>query len=95
MSHSLLLGLLAVLAALCELLLLYVYIGCINLLAVLIRIASRLDPSGYGDLRPLSEILLSELSALAERHARDKICRLLSVLMPARSVYCQSITGDG
>lgn len=95
MSRSLLLGLLAVLAALCELLLLYVDVGRVNLLTVLIRIASRLDSSGYGDLRPLSEILLGELSALSERYARDKICRLLSVLVPARSVYCESITGDG
>lgn len=80
MSRSLLslwlslLHLLAVLAALCELLLLYVYIRCINLLAVLVRIAARLEPSGYGHLHSLSEILARELSALAERYARDKIC---------------------
>lgn len=97
MSRSLLwclLHLLAVLAALCELLLFYVDVGRVNLAAVLIRIAARLEPSGYGHFHSLSEILTRELSALAERYARDKICRLLSVLMPARSVYCERIAGD-
>ena len=59
-----------------ELLVLHDYVRRVDLLAILIDIASRLDPSGNQNPHSLAEILFRELTGAVESHDIDKISGL-------------------
>ena len=80
------------LCALCELLLLCYDLSRVNPLAVFVRIASRLDAAANYNFSALVQIILRELSGLAERYDRDKIRGLFLLLVS--SVDCQGVTSD-
>ena len=80
------------LCALCELLLLCYDLSRVNLRSVLLCIAARLDAAANYNFCTLMQIILRELSGLAERYDRDKIRGLLLLLVS--SVDCQGVTSD-
>lgn len=74
----------AVLAVLtfCKLLILDNNVGSVDLAALSVVIAARLDPAGNRDLCAFSEIFLSKFGVSGKSYARNKI-GILSVVVPA------------
>src|SRR5699024_3723373 len=79
--------------ALCEFLILYHNVCCINLISFPVCITSGLDTACHNNADSLTEIFFCELCLSSESHAADKISRSLSVPFKT-TVNSQSISGD-
>ena len=83
--------------AVSEFLVIYNNIGCIDLLAILIYIASGLDSSGNQYTHALTEIFLRKFTGTIKSYDVDKIGRLTLIAVlasSASSVNCKRISCD-
>ena len=79
--------------ALCEFLIFYYNVCCVNSLTIFVRITSGLNTTCNDHLKTLAEILLCELCASAECYASDEVCCLFTVIISSESsVNCKCVS---